>query len=61
MYGNNKTKGKCSGQALYAGNRVASAAPSESTGKFHGGGRDNTGNPKYSTYPDTKFTIKHKD
>lgn len=57
---NNQTQGSVSGKVLSAGNRSKSAAPVEQTGKFHGGGRDNCANPKYSTYADTNFNTKHK-
>lgn len=57
----NSTKGGISGKVLYAGNRQKSSGCVESTGVFMGGGRDNTGNPKYSKYEDTNFSKKNKD
>lgn len=57
---NNQTQGSLSGKALSTGPRTKPSKPVNETGKFHGGGRDNTGNPKYSTYADTPFNTKHK-
>ena len=58
--GPNKTKSGISGKVLYAGNRQKGSGCTEATGMYMGG-RDNTGNPKYSKYEDTTFSKKNKD
>lgn len=57
----NKTQGSLSGAVLSAGPRKSSPKPVKETGKFHGGGRDNVANPKYSNYTDTSFSKHHKE
>lgn len=50
----NKTQGTAHGKVHQPPARKLPPKPVERTGVFHGGGRDNKANPKYSEYTDTK-------